>query len=366
MYNKQIFYVGSFSKAFHVLGLDRSSGRLERIHSVEDEPCPAYLRLSESEDRLYIANEHHDDLGGVSVYDTRCPEAPGLLSFWRSDTVGPAHIALMKDGENACLLGAGYFDGRVQAWPLDEDGGVRRLSCTVRHTGTGPFRYEHYISVQDRPRAHCAVPVPGTDLFLCADLGTDEVYVYRLRAGQIEPVSKRKMRLASGPRHIEVHGSGRIFYLISELDSTVSVLRVTPDNADIEVLQRISTLPDSFTGISWAAAVHLSPDGRFLYAANRGHESICIFRVSDDGCRLESAGWFAEEIRHCRDFCFDESGEFMLTCSLDANCVSLNRVDRGTGAISHLYDVPGLAQPSAIIAASPDRYVPKEKEGTPC
>ena len=347
MRKKQLFYVGSFADSFYVIELDRSREEISLVNIISSPHHPAYMSLSPGRDRLYVANEHCGGTGGVSAYRLERPDAPEKISFWPSDTEGPAHIALSRDG--LYLLGAGYFDGRVQAWQIDADGGIRRSCCTVQHKGDGPFRYEAYISVQDHARAHCAVPIPDTDLFACADLGTDEVYIYRLWKGQIEPVSRRKMRLGTGPRHIEIYGNGDILYLIEELGSMVDVLQLDKDTGALEVLQRISTLPDSFTGVSWASAIHLSPDKQHLYAANRGHESLAIYKVADEGRRLEHTGWFHQEISHCRDFCFDAGGDYVLTGGLDSDAIALNRVNSQTGTLHFISELTGISKPACIL-----------------
>lgn len=350
MKNRQLFYVGSFAQRINVIEFDRLTENISLVNKIDGKSQPAHMQFSIDGMLLYCANENMNATGGVSVYRLDNPKAPERISFWESDTEGPAYISITEDGR--WLLGAGYFDGRVQAWPIDLDGGVRRCECTVQHVGNGPFSYDAYISKQDHARAHCAVPIPKTDLFVCADLGMDVVYVYRIRNGSIEEVNRKKMRLGTGPRHIAVHENGRILYMIDELSSHINVLALDRSSGEIEVLQRVCALPDDFTGISWASAIHISADGRYLYAANRGHESLAIFEIHDDGRRLLAKGWFRQEMANCRDFCFDATGEYMLTCNLDSDTITLNRVNRQTGGIEFLEKLTGIIKPASILPAN--------------
>lgn len=350
MENRQLFYVGSFAQHINVIEFDRLTENISLVNRILGEPQPVHMQISSDGTLLYCANEYMEGTGGVRVYRLDDPKAPEQISFWASDTEGPAYISIAEDGR--WLLGAGYFDGRVQAWPIDPDGGVRRCECTIQHVGDGPFSYEAYISKQDHARAHCAVPIPGSDLFVCADLGMDMVYIYRLRAGNIQEVSRLKMRLGTGPRHIAVHQNGEILYMIDELSSHINVLALERSSGEIQVLQRVCALPDDFTGISWASAIHISTDGKYLYAANRGHESLAIFEILDDGRRLASKGWFRQEMANSRDFCFDATGEYALICSLDSDAVTLNRVNRQTGGIEFLQKLTGVIKPASILPAN--------------
>lgn len=137
MENRQLFYVGSFAQHINVIEFDRLTENISLVNRILGEPQPAHMQISSDGTLLYCANEYMEGTGGVSVYRLDDPKAPEQISFWASDTEGPAYISIAEDGR--WLLGAGYFDGRVQAWPIDPDGGVRRCECTIQHVGDGPF-----------------------------------------------------------------------------------------------------------------------------------------------------------------------------------------------------------------------------------
>ncbi len=343
--NERLFYVGSFAGKLYVVRLDAEDGALELASALDTQPNAGHMLLSQDKTRMFVGVENENGKGGVSMYDVSVPEKPVLVNFVPSDTQGPSHVGYFEQG---FLVGAGYFDGRVQAWPVEADGKLGEVCDTVQHEGGGPV-LGGFGSVQDHARAHCTQPIPGTDLFLCADLGTDEVYAYRLRDGKIHELGRRKMRPGSGPRHIEIHPCKTVFYLIDEIDSEISVMTIDHETGDMQVLQRISALPDSFTGTSWGSAVHLSPDGRHLYAGNRGFDSIAVLAVSDDGTHLERKSWCTQEIRNPRDFCIDQSGENLLVSNIAADEVTLYRINKEDGSLAYTAKLAGVQKPGCIV-----------------
>lgn len=345
MTSKQLFYVSSFSKDFFVIELEAQSQTLTLVDTVASYPCPSFMEIAEKV--LYVGFENGKGTGGIGAYSIEDPCAPRLRSFSPSQTAGPAHIGYMAQKGNAYIISAGYFDGYVQAWPVDAQGQIGAPSCTIVHEGSGPF-LSPLGSRQDRARAHCAQPVPGTDLFLCADLGTDTVHAYRLVDGHIEELNRRKMRHGSGPRHVCVHPNGKLFYLVDELDSAISVMTLDTATGEMDVLQRVSALPDFCTDVSWAAAIRLSPDGRFLYASNRGYDSIAVFRLCDAGKRLESVGWLTEGLSLPRDFCFDKTGDFLIATNMKTSTLTLCRVDRETGMPRYVSELGGITRAGCI------------------
>ncbi|MDP3178717.1 MAG: beta-propeller fold lactonase family protein, partial [Spirochaetaceae bacterium] len=170
-----------------------------------------------------------------------------------------------------------------------------------------------------------------------SDLGTDEVVAYAWDgiAGKLERRNDLcyKARPGSGPRILAFHPRESFAYTVNELDSTVSVLSRDSESAPFREIQAIGTLPSSFAGRNTCADLHLSPSGDFLYASNRGHDSIAAFKVAPRTGILERAGCFSSEGKTPRSFAIDPSGSFLLAANQDTDNVVVFEVDRATGAL---------------------------------
>lgn len=351
MYGRELFYIGTFSDLFYTVALDRETESLTLLNETYAPCCPDVFAISADKHRLYIGIENYGGRGGLCTFDISNPLQPKMFSNIVSESEGPCYMALISDKERAYLVTSGYFDGRLEAYLLNDSGDILQMSDELQVYSSGPYRNQNYISQQDHARLHCAVPVPNTPYFVTADLGGDFVYVYRLDKGEIREINRKKLRSASGPRHIACAASGKTLYLVDELDCLVSVLDFDPEHGDIQVRQRISALPDCYTEDSWCSAIHLSSDGRFLYIGNRGHDSIAIFTVEEDGKRLTQAGWFKDGISEPREFQFDQSGAYLLAGGMKTNCLTLNRVDLQDGSLKRISTLSGINQPACIISA---------------
>lgn len=352
--NGEIFYVGTFGDSFYTVALDAKENRLSLLGETRALRCPDVFALDPAKKVLYVGSENsggRGGRGGVSAYELQDPLKPRLISELVLPSAGPCHLALVGEGETACLVASGYFDGSVQAFSLNRDGGVSEMCSQVLVSGSGPYRHPEYISRQDQARMHCVVPIKFTPFFACADLGGDRIYLYRLSGGRIEQAGCKKLRSGSGPRHIACSASGRTWYLVDELDCCVSVLDFAPDTLRLEVRQRISALPDAWTGDSWCSAIHLSYDERFLYVGNRGYDSIAVFPLQAQGKRLAPPAWFRQEVSAPREFAFDLTGDYMLIGGMQTDCITLNRVDRESGMPQFVSKLPGIQRPACIQTA---------------
>jgi 6-phosphogluconolactonase len=147
----------------------------------------------------------------------------------------------------------------------------------------------------------------------------------------------------AGPRHFTFHPSGRYAYVINELDATLTAFAYDAEHGSLETIQTVSTLPGGFQGDSFCADIHLTPDGRFLYGSNRGHDSIAIFAVDPATGRLTAAGHEATGGHWPRNFAVDPSGAFLLAANQRSNTIVPFRIDRETGMLTptgHVTETP--------------------------
>jgi 6-phosphogluconolactonase len=240
--------------------------------------------------------------------------------------VDACHLALSPSGRHLCT--ANYGDGSLTQLPIAPGGELGAPDRHVRHHGNGPNPER-----QAGPHAHCTAYTPDGRYLCVVDLGLDRIFLYEVdEAAGIcpEPFSTCLMEAGIGPRHLAFSKDGTLAYCVNELQSGVTVLRYA--DGRLTPVAAYSTLPASFTGASYCSAVRVSPCGRRVYAANRGHQSIACFAV--DGEALRTIG-----IVDCggdwpRDFDLSPDGSLLLCCNERSNEAVSFHVDRGTGAIA--------------------------------
>ena len=346
-------YVGTYtsgeggSRGIYRLRLDLASGAL----TPEDQPTeavdPSFLEFSPDGARLYAVNEtgqsRRDASGAVSAFAV--DPGSGALTFLNKQPSGgaaPCHLSLDRDGRH--VLVANYWGGTVAVIPIDKRG-LGPRSALVQHDGEGP--HPHWIQV-DATGRHAIV----------ADLGSDALFVYGYDAarGSLAPAPARvPLPPGAGPRHLAFHLDGRHAYVINELSSTVAAFAYDVGAGALSVLQSVSTLPSGFTGSNSTAEVAVSPDGRFLYGSNRGHDSLAIFAI--DGARgtLTPVGHQPSRGRHPRHFAIDPTGAYLIVANRDSDNLAVFRIDRKTGRLEPIGEPIRVPRPVCVRMRLVDR-----------
>jgi 6-phosphogluconolactonase len=231
---------------------------------------------------------------------------------------------------------ANYGDGTLAAYPLGADGRIGALSQMVQHRGRGanPER-------QEGPHAHFVAFAPDNRFALSCDLGIDKVLVYRFTSadGQLEQHGEAALPPGAGPRHLEVHPNGRYAYVISELNATLTVFSYAAESGKLAELQTISTLPADYSGPKSAAEVLAHPSGRFVYASNRGHNSIAMFAADEASGTLTWLGHASTRGETPRSFAIDPAGAFLLAANQDSDTVASFRIDAQSGMLQYLQSI---------------------------
>lgn len=314
---------------------DADSGRLEVLDAFQAGPNPSYLAFGGGGRFLYAVNElSFEDgrpVGALSAFRL----APGsgaleLLSRQETNGADPCHLALDPSGRH--VLVANYGSGSVSVHPVAADGGVGPAGQCVQHQGA---------SVHERqagPHAHSVTFLPGGVRVLVADLGADRLMLYRFQAGsgRLEPDDPPWLAVTpgAGPRHVALHPGGRWLYVAGELGSTVTACSLGADGAVAGAIQEVSSLPEGFSGQSTGADIHLSADGRHLYASNRGHDSIAAFSVEEGSGLLRPAGHCPTGGARPRNFTLDPSGRYLLVANQDSDSVVVLARDPESGGLS--------------------------------
>ncbi|MEU3458942.1 lactonase family protein [Streptomyces sp. NPDC006733] len=279
-------YIGSFTSAggrgLTTAAVDPGTGALTVLGSTAEVDDPSFLALSADRGVLYTVSETRE--GGAAAFSLADPAAPrpsgGTVPVGGS---APTHLCL--HGEH--LVTANYSSGSVSTLALDAAGGIGAVRSVLEHEGDGPDRDR-----QTGPHAHMVLPDPSGRWLLSVDLGTDSVRVCELDAatGELEIERELGLRSGTGPRHLTFHPRGDRAYIMNELRSVVTVCRWDAAAGSLRPVTEVSVLPEGAAGPetpNYPSELVVSQDGRFAWAANRGHNSIAVLSLDASGERME-------------------------------------------------------------------------------
>ena len=331
-------YTGGLSRGIYKVELDASTGIVvEGPVLAAHSKNPSFLALHPNGRFLYAVNET-GAAGAVSAFSV--DRESGALSFLgqqRSEGADPCHLAVDAAGRNVVV--ANYTGGSVAVLPIAADGSLRPASSVRQLEGSGPNKAR-----QAGPHAHGVFFDPSKKFLLTVDLGSDRILV--------EPGEPDGFALepGSGPRHLAWHPDGKALYVISELSNTVSAFRWNAASGALSPFQRISSLPSGYSGANTAAEIAVSPDGRFVYASNRGDDALAVFAVDTSG-RLSPAGRVPTGGRTPRHFAIDPSGRWLLAANQGSDSIVVFRLDPATGIPAAVGAPIGVFAPACVLIA---------------
>lgn len=348
---KYLFYVGTYTedgakgKGIYAYRYDADSGQIESLGLAAEATNPSFVAPHPNGHFLYAVNEVGNykgpNSGGVSAFSI--DRATGKLAFLNevpSRGADPCYITVDKTGKY--VLVANYTGGSVAVFPILADGKLGEASAFVQHTGHGadPQR-------QKEPHAHSIDLSPDNRFAMADDLGLDELLVYRFdeTKGTLKPNDPpfAKVDPGSGPRHFALHSDGKFAYVVSEMRGTVTVFSNDAATGTLKSVQTISTLPKDFTGAIEDAEIEVHPSGKFLYASNRGHNSIAVFLIDPGKGTLTPVEYTPTQGRTPRSFELDPTGTLLLAENQESNTIVIFRIDQKTGhltATGQVLDVP--------------------------
>ena len=349
-------------RGIHLFRVDRSTGALTPSGVFEMGTSPSCLVVNSAGTRIYSGNET-DRMGGTdpgSVSAFAIDRATGqltLLNTVGSGGAGPAHISIHPSGK--FLLAANYFGGTVSVIPILPDGGLGKATDIKKDDGTvGPRKATNAppgsfaFSGHDQPHAHMVESDPSGRHVISTDLGLDQILVWKFdsAAGLLSPNDPHIVPLppGDGPRHFGFHPNGRWLYSLQEEGSNIVLFDYDPEKGRLTARQTISSLPPGYAGSNFCSEITVSPDGKFIYAANRLHDSIAYFSVAEDG----TLGFIGEEWTrgdYPRSFTFDPTATFLYSCNQRADHIATFRVDRKSGALSFTGQFTPVGNPSIIV-----------------
>ncbi|MFT3782605.1 MAG: lactonase family protein [Nibricoccus sp.] len=342
------------SKGIYVSRFDTETGRLTPAVLAAPIESPMFLSLHPTKNVLYAVGEKAapkgKTLGYLASYTIDFTSGK-LTPLNTQPSKGDALCYVQIDATGRAALAASYRDGTVMAFPLHDDGSLKEVVSIVRHSGSSVHPR------QKAPHAHCIDLDPANRYALVADLGTDQVITYTLN--QETPVLAPHARSfhskpGAGPRHIAFSRDARQAYIINELDSTLTVANYNAETGALEEQQSLPLLPSYFKGQSTAAEVAVHPSGRFVYASNRGFDSIAVFERALGTGRLTFRSFATEGFSHPRHFTIDSTGRWLLCANRDTNTVTVYAIDSGSGQLKLVYTLTDVAMPTCVTLATPD------------
>ena len=335
--------------AIHAFRLDSKAGQLKQVHRTTDIQNPFFMALSPNHQFLYSI--HAEAFGGEEHEQVAAFEVEGrtgrLKLLNRVSALGSASCYLDVDATGKTVVVANYSTGSVASIPVRKDGTLGKASSFVKHSGSSvdPKR-------QNGPYAHCIVVSPDSRFAFAADLGLDQVLGYRLDAGtsKLSPNRQPFVRTppGGGPRHLTFHPNGKWMYVINELKNSVTMFDYVADLGMLIEQQTISTLPEEFTGTTHCADLKITPNGRFLYGTNRGHDSIASYAIDDHG-RLKLIGIEPSLGKGPQNLAITPDGGLLLCANMPGNNVTVFRLDPQSGGMKSVADPVTMPKPSCIM-----------------
>lgn len=332
-------FLGSYNRdktaeSIQVYQLDTLKGKLTKVASAKDLINPSYLTLSPNGKFVYACTDTKTpNAGSVSSFEFN-PENKTLTFLNKQSSGGenPVYVSVHKSGK--WLVNANYTEGSVSVHPLLENGKIDSLAQNFQYMD-GSVNKER----QTRSHVHSAVFSPQNDYLFLPDLGADKIRCYQFDENKKQPLVETKnpfikTDLEAGPRHFTFHPNQKFGYCIEEMAGAISVYQY--ENGSLKKVQRINTHPDKIKSSFESSDIHISPDGKFLYATNRGKENnIAIFSIDENGL-LKNIGYQSTLGKHPRIFAIDESGNFLIATNvIDGNVVVFKR-NQKTGLLKKM------------------------------
>jgi 6-phosphogluconolactonase len=323
--------------------LDTTSGALTTPQLIAQTPDPSFIAVQRNARQLYICNSQTP--GGLSAFAVHESAALSFLNFRQSSGRGPSHVAIDRTGR--FVLNANYGGGYIEVYATQEDGRLGERTAFVQHTGSSlhPQR-------QASAHAHWFGTTPDNRFALATDLGADRIFVYRFddRSGALEPHDPAFIAATpgSGPRHIAWHPHRPHFYLIEELANAITSYAWDAQSGTATQLQTIASLPGDFRGENTAAEIAVHPDGHFLYASNRGHDSIALVALDSDG-RMTLRGHTSSRGKTPRYFALSPDGRWLIATNQASDSIVVFAVNGVDGTLTPTGEPIGLPRPGAVV-----------------
>jgi len=330
-YTKKEGHVNGKAKGIFLASQDPENGSLQPGKTVAEITNPSFVKVSKDGENLYAVSE----LGGgdaksgfIYSYKRNSDNSLDELGKLSTESFAPCHIEIDKSGKY--IFVSNYMGGVVMVYKRGEDGNLQKQQkVQLENPGTS---HAHSVSItSDNQTAYIS------------DLGNDKIWIFdfNVETGNLSLKEKPFLQLekGAGPRHFSFSKNEKFAFSMNELNSTISVLEIDK-NGNLEIIQNISTLPEDFKGKNSGADIHLHPSGKFIYASNRGHNSIAAFKVDEKEGKLNAIAHYTTKGETPRNFAISPDGKFLYAANQDTSTISSFKVNQDTGELEeHLLPV---------------------------
>lgn len=326
-------YTDAGSKGIYVYKFNALTGNITLVSNTDSVVNPSFLILSNDHNNLYAVNETGRNTPGTISAFAFDRKSRTLKFINKQETGGddPCYLTITKNKK--WIMVANYSGGSVSAFPVENNGSLKRFSQLIQDSGTSVNKDR-----QEGPHVHSAVFSPDEKFLFTPDLGIDKVMEYRFNSLNKYPLKPANPPYisstpGSGPRHFIFSPDHHYAYLIQELSGTVAAYKF--HNGHLKMIQTIITHPDNYRGMPGSADIHIDPDGKFLYASNRGEENtIAIFSVNKKTGQLTSKGFSSTGGKTPRNFIIDPSGNYLIVANQNSDNIVFFKRNKISGALT--------------------------------
>jgi 6-phosphogluconolactonase len=338
---------GGDAGAINAFEFDLATGALKPLKQTKGVANPFFLALSS--DGKYLYANHSTNFGGKEPEEVAAFEIVGrtgeLKALNRRSARGTVTCYVDIDATGRTAVAANYGSGGTVSLPVKADGSLGEAVSYFEHLKPGG-------DPKTKSHAHAAVVGPDNRYVYVPDLGLNRVFVYRLDAATAKLTPSEppftEMPAGAGPRHLTFHPGGKFAYVINEHGNSVTLLDYDGATGALAVKQTLSTVPADFTGKSYCADLKITPDGKFLYGTNRGHDSIAIYRIGDEG-KLTLIGIEPSLGKGPQNLAITADGAWLLCANTPSSNVAVFRIDASSGTLKSAGEPTALASPSCIM-----------------
>lgn len=359
--NKEMIYVGTFaereSKGIYVFEFDRTEIKLTLVQTISDRESPTYLDLHPNGKYLYAVNRQgtaeNPKEGSLSTFQVNQKTGElKLIGTQTSGGVSPCHISV--DPKGRLIYISHYLSSHMSVFSLNEKGEINKLVYSKKFEGSSinPNR-------QQESHLHSIIPNQDGRFIYASDLGTDLIHQFEIKSKSnklvVTPIDSISTLSGTGPRHFIMHPNGKFAFSVEELTSTVALYSIDGTNGNLELKDRAHMIvkSDQFKGPNTAADIQITPDGRFIYASNRGLDNIAIFSLDEKSEMITYIGQESSHGKHPRSIGMDKFGEFLFVTNRETDNLLILKIDQNTGLLSKTgmeVKVPGAVVVKQLVS----------------
>jgi len=326
-------YTNTTSKGIYIYDFNSATGEAKWLSNTDSVTNPSYLTISKNQKYVYAVNETNGaNPGRVTAYSFDKKNVK--LNFINTTASGgddPCYIS--TTGDNKWLAVANYTSGTAALFPINADGSVTPYSQLIHDS---IYKKPGEIAT---PHVHETVFAPGEKYMITPDLGLNKLIVYKFDPSSKKPLTVPSTSIAqsadsTGPRHLTFSKDKKFVYLMHEMGANVTVYAY--NDGKLTQVQDIATFPEGFSGIKDGAEITISPDGKFLYASDRGDLNlIAIFSIDPVSGKLTLKGTQSTMGEHPRNFIIDPTGNYLLAANQDSESIIIFKRDQQTGMLTN-------------------------------